>query len=102
MRLWMMSLLLALSTSFGSVATLSFAEMATSEESKVELTELAEIEIDAEEEKIVDRRERRIRRRSIFCRQRDTGHATSHRTNTTRRICSSRVNHNGCGSHLRI
>lgn len=102
-QLWMMSVLLALATSFGSLVTLSFGETAKSEESKVELTELAEIEVDSEEEKIVDRRERRIRRRSIVHRQHkiDTANS-SYRVADSRHIRSSRLSHNGCGSHLRI
>ena len=102
LRLWVVSILLAFATSFGSFVTLSVSESCKSEESKVELTELVKFEVDGEE-KIVEERDRRVRRRSIVVRRSDTGqlHRPS-KSEVASLATPLRIRHNGCGSHLRI
>lgn len=100
--MWAVSILLALATSCGSLATLSIVGACSSEESKVELTELVEIEVDVEQ-KIVENRDRRIRRRSIAVRRSDRGqlHKPS-KAEVASLPLPYRSRINGCGSHLRI
>ncbi len=103
--MWVVSVLLAFATSFGSFVTLSFSESCNSQESKVELTELTELvefEVDGEE-KIIEDRNRRVLRRSIVIRRSDTGqlHKPS-KTEVASLAPPLRSRHNGCGSHLRI
>ena len=100
--MWAVSIVLALVTSCGSLATLSIVGSCASEESNVELTELVNIEVDAEE-KIVENRERRIRRRSIAVRRSDRGQLQKpSKAEVAAMPLPFRSRLNGCGSHLRI